>query len=341
MPDTAPQQYDDKDVDLVLEGGGVKGVGLIGAVLELDAAGFRIRRVAGTSAGAIAAALIAANVAAGAPLANLEDQIASIDYTKFTTETGLRKRAGKIGDLHALMTSMGLYSGDYLVEWLGGILETIGITTFGQLRRDDLGVDFPYSLVVHTTDITLGKLVRLPGDYANYRMPPDDSRIVDAVRASMAIPFFFEPVQHELAPEDPNADQDPLTVTWVDGGLLSNFPMEVFNDRNNGSIVDPWPTIGIKLSEDEASLAPPEETNGPFDEAIRILKTVLNNSNRYFVTPDKARSTIFVDSAGLNATDFGITPDQSAMLFANGQNAAKSWLASLAQFAAPPATPTR
>jgi len=70
-------------------------------------------------------------VAAGAPLAGLQDQIASIDYTKFTAETTVRKHAGKLGDLHALMTTMGLYSGDYLVEWLGGILESIGITTFG------------------------------------------------------------------------------------------------------------------------------------------------------------------------------------------------------------------
>jgi len=334
MPDTAAQQYDEKDVDLVLEGGGVKGVGLIGAVLELDRAGFRIRRVAGTSAGAIAAALVAANIAAGTPLGAVKDQIASIDYSAFTNETGMRKHAGKLGDLHALMTRMGLYTGDYLVEWLGGILDSIGITTFGELRRDDLGDEFPYSLVVHTADITFGKLVRLPGDYANYGIDPNSARIVDAVRASMAIPFFFEPVQHELPPAGAGAgtDAEPVTVTWVDGGLLSNFPMEVFNDRHNGAVVDPWPTIGIKLSDRRGELAPPEETTGPFDETIRILKTVLNNSNRYFVTPDKARSTIFVDSAGLNATDFGITPDQSATLFANGQQAASAWLAELSKF---------
>ena len=143
-------------------------------------------RPSGTSAGAIAATLIAANVAAGSPPAGLRDQIASIDYTKFTTETGLRKHAGKIGDLHALMTSMGLYSGDYLVEWLGGILETIGITTFGQLRRDDLGVDFPYSLVVHTTDITLGKLVRLPGDMRR-ELPHVSRRLPDRRRGAWRV----------------------------------------------------------------------------------------------------------------------------------------------------------
>lgn len=332
MPEPAPLQFSEKDVNLVLEGGGVKGIGLIGALLELDRAGFRFRRVAGTSAGAIAAALVAANVAAGAPLAGVQDQIASIDYSKFTSETGMRKHAGKLGDLHALMTTMGLYSGDYLVEWLGGILESIGITTFAQLRRDDLGDVFPYSLVVHTADITYGKLVRLPCDYPEYRMDPDAERIVDAVRASMAIPFFFEPVQHEVAPAAPDSDAPPVTVTWVDGGLLSNFPMEVFNDRHNGAVVDPWPTVGIKLSDQRAELAPAEATKGPFDETIRILKTVLNNSNRYFVTPDKARATIFVDSAGLNATDFDITADQSATLFENGRQAARAWLEQLKEF---------
>jgi NTE family protein len=332
VPETAPQPFDDKDIDLVLEGGGVKGVGLIGAILALDAAGFRFRRVAGTSAGAIAAALVAANVAAGKPLAGVKDQIASIDYSKFTDKSIGRKVSGKVGDFHALATTMGLYSGDYLVEWLGGILESIGITTFAQLRRADLGDVFPYSLVVHTADITYGKLVRLPCDYPHYGMDADAQRIVDAVRASMAIPFFFTPVQQRVPPSGAAASSDPVTVTWVDGGLLSNFPMEVFNDRNNGAVVDPWPTVGVKLADQQASLAPPDETDGPVGETIRIFKTVLNNSNRYFITPEKARSTIFVDSAGINATDFDITSDQCTTLFDNGQRAAAAWLTELAKF---------
>jgi NTE family protein len=332
MAAPSPQRIDDKDVNLVLEGGGVKGIGLIGALSELDGAGFRIRRVAGTSAGAIAAALVAANLAAGKPLAGVKDQISSIDYKKFTEESMLRRSAGPLGDLQALMTKMGLYSGDYLVEWLGGILDDLGVTTFSQLRRDDLGDAFPYSLVVHTADITAGKLVRLPRDYPAYGMESDRQRIVDAVRASMAIPFFFEPVTIEMA-ADGQTDNRTHTATWVDGGLLSNFPMEVFNDLHSGVVVDSWPTVGIKLANQQAELAPPDPTNGPFDETLQILKTVLNNSNRYFVTPEKARSTIFVDSAGLTATDFDITPDQCTTLFENGRTAAQAWLRQLREFA--------
>ena len=47
-------------VDLVCEGGGVKGIGLAGAYAGLEAHGYQPQHVAGTSAGAITAALIAA-----------------------------------------------------------------------------------------------------------------------------------------------------------------------------------------------------------------------------------------------------------------------------------------
>ncbi|HTU96649.1 MAG TPA: patatin-like phospholipase family protein, partial [Solirubrobacteraceae bacterium] len=57
--------------DLALEGGGVKGIGIVGAVSALAEAGYRFQRVAGTSAGAIAAALIAAISQRGAPMTAL------------------------------------------------------------------------------------------------------------------------------------------------------------------------------------------------------------------------------------------------------------------------------
>ena len=46
--------------DLVLEGGGVKGIALVGAISVLEERGYQFRRVAGTSAGAIVGALEAA-----------------------------------------------------------------------------------------------------------------------------------------------------------------------------------------------------------------------------------------------------------------------------------------
>src|SRR5438876_7277149 len=76
-----------ESADLVLEGGGVKGIGLAGAVLALDEAGYRFQRVAGTSAGAIAAAIIAALNKAGQPISRLGDYLQTIEFRRFMAES--------------------------------------------------------------------------------------------------------------------------------------------------------------------------------------------------------------------------------------------------------------
>jgi NTE family protein len=322
-----------KPADLVLEGGGVKGIGLAGAVLALDRAGYRFQRVAGTSAGAIAAAIIAALNKAGKPLARLQDYLQEVQFKEFMAKGHLRAALGGLGDAEQLLLHMGLYDGDYLLDWLGGVLTDIGVTYFGDLRLDDPGADRTwttrqrYSLVVHTSDITRGKLVRLPWDYINYGFEADHQRIVDAVRASMSIPFFFEPVHvRALAVTSPPADVAAAAgrVTWVDGGLLDNYPVDVF-DRADGAAAR-WPTIGIKLSAKQTSITVGHGTGSVASEAIACLDTVLDNAGRYYIPPDKAARTIFIDNAGIKATDFGITPEQQQTLFGNGQEAAGDWL---------------
>jgi NTE family protein len=324
-----------KPADLVLEGGGVKGIGLAGAVLALDEAGYRFQRVAGTSAGAIAAAIIAALNRAGRPLSGLRDYLQTVDFRRFMAEGRVRAALGGLADAEHLLLHMGLYNGDYLVEWLGGVLNDIGVTHFSDLQLNDPDADHNwtpqqrYSLVVHVSDITRGKLVRLPWDYNEYGLDAGSQRIVDAVRASMSIPFFFEPVRFRAPAVTAEQAADGVAadagrVTWVDGGLLDNFPVDVFN-RTDGAAAR-WPTIGIKLSAKQTSIASVNGTDNLVEEARACLTTLLDNAGRYYVTPDKAALTIFVDNAGIKATDFNITPAQQQTLFANGQNAAQRWL---------------
>jgi NTE family protein len=323
-----------KPADLVLEGGGVKGIGLAGAVLALDQAGYRFQRVAGTSAGAIAAAIIAALNKTGKPLSKLQDYLQKVQFKQFEAKSHLRKALGPLGDAQQLLLHMGLYDGDYLIDWLDSVLTDIGGPKyFGDLRLDDPGADTKwttrqrYSLVVHTSDVTRGKLVRLPWDYVNYGLDPDHQRIVDAVRASMSIPFFFTPVHvRATAVTAPPADLAAAAgqVTWVDGGLLDNFPVDVFKRRDGAPAR--WPTIGIMLSARQTSIETSQGSDTVAAEAIACLHTVLDNAGRYYVPPDKAKHTIFIDNAGIKATDFGITPEQQQTLFVNGQNAARAWL---------------
>jgi NTE family protein len=334
----APAESAGKPADLVLEGGGVKGIGLAGAVLALEQAGYRFQRVAGTSAGAIAAAIIAALNKAGKPMSGLRDYLQTMQFEQFMAKSRVRAALGGLADAEHLLLHMGLYDGDYLLDWLGSVLKDIGVTHFGDLRLDDASADRNwtarqrYSLVVHVSDITRGKLVRLPWEYGEYGLDADGERIVDAVRASMSIPFFFEPVRVRAAAVTAGvADVTAAAgrVTWVDGGLLDNFPVDVF-DRTDGA-VSRWPTIGIKLSARQTSISGGHGTDNIAAEAIACLETVLDNAGRYYITPEKAARTIFVDNAGIKATDFNLTPDQRQKLYENGQQAALRWMAKQAE----------
>ncbi|KAA9161383.1 patatin-like phospholipase family protein [Amycolatopsis acidicola] len=314
---------DGKPVDLVLEGGGVKGIGLLGAVLVLHDQGYRFQRIAGTSAGAIVAALVAAYQKAGRDLHELEDVMHGCEYRKFQEDSLLHRVLGKAGDGIEFLLHRGAHTGDYLYEWLGPLFEAVGVTKFGDLRLDDPNTSLQdyqrYSLVVHTSDLSRRALVRLPWDYAEYGRKADDELLVDAVRASMSIPFFFRPVEFETG--------ERKKVTWVDGGLLSNFPITVF-DRTDG-VRSRWPTWGVKLSG-----RPRGNHDSPIRSPLGIatgsLQTLMADWNRYRLDDEGVNQrTIFVDTGGISATDFGLSPETQATLYSSGQEAARRFLAQL------------
>jgi NTE family protein len=311
-----------KSVDLVLEGGGVKGIGLLGAVLALSDAGYKFERIAGTSAGAIVATLVAAYNRVGRDLHELEDVMRGCEYHRFEDASFVERATGWLGEGVEVLLRQGAHTGDYLREWLGPVLEGVGITTFGDLRIDDPHSSLEdyqrYSLVVHTTDLSRRCLVRLPWDYPEYDQKPDDKLIVDAVRASMSYPFFFRPVEFETGSGG--------KVTWVDGGVLSNFPITVF-DRTDGK-QSRWPTWGVKLT------GTPNKTDSPVRSApglaIRVLSTMLADWNRYHLEEEGVNQrTILVDSGGISSLDFGLSADQQNTLFQSGQTAGAKFLAQL------------
>jgi hypothetical protein len=81
-----PEQGKQLRADLALEGGGVKGIGLVGAVLVLDEAGYSIARVAGTSAGAITACLVASISKAGKPMTALRTYLDQLNSSTTRVE---------------------------------------------------------------------------------------------------------------------------------------------------------------------------------------------------------------------------------------------------------------
>src|SRR5579864_6079922 len=95
--------------DIVLEGGGVKGTALVGAVAALEEAGYRFNRVAGTSAGS----LVAAMVAAGIPAAQLHERMLALDFTRFRDPMPLKRlHLSGLGVALGELREGGVYRGD-------------------------------------------------------------------------------------------------------------------------------------------------------------------------------------------------------------------------------------
>jgi NTE family protein len=309
--------------DLVLEGGGVKGIALAGAVLALAERGYSFPRVAGTSAGAIVASLVAACQARGKDLGRLKKTMDGLDYAKFRDGSWLTRVGWKVGEGLELLLHDGVHRGNYLREWLGNELADIGVQTFGDLRIDDdpetsLPPDKRYRLVVHASDLSRNALVRLPWDYDRYGLAADTQLIVDAVRASMSIPFFFRPVSLKCGDRSDS-------VTLVDGGLLSNFPITAF-DRTDGR-PPRWPTWGVKLSAQLGPIQLSHAVRGPFDIARGILSTLLSGWDRYHLDDEGVTGrTVFVDTGKLSSVDFGLDDATQQWLYTQGRLATMKFL---------------
>ena len=292
--------------DAVFEGGGVKGIGLVGALGVLEQAGYRWRRVAGTSAGAIVAAL----VAAGYTAEELARLMRSLDYRRFQDTTFL-DRLGPIGMGASLLLEKGVYEGAYLERWLDERLADKGIATFADLR-DEQASPYKHRLQVVAADISNARLVVIPSGLSSYGIEADGFRVSRAVRMSMSIPFFFEPVV--------------IGKTYfVDGGLLSNFPVWLFDRPPGATAGRPrWPTFGLTLIEPEQTKI--GEIDSLLDYGRAILYTMLEAHDRRHIEAFDYLRTIAIPTVGVQTTEFDLSSDKRERLYASGQRAAKRFL---------------
>lgn len=316
-----------KPLDLVLAGGGVKGIGLAGAVVRLMEAGYRAHRVAGSSAGSIVGAIVASAATDDRLTAeDIKELTLGIDYRKFL-DPGPVERVPLLGPSWAILQGTGLYQGDYAHTFITEQLARLGVRTFGDLRLDDdqLPEERRYRLVVTAADVTTGQLVRLPWDYRRvYGLDPDQQPVADAVRASMSIPFFFRPVTLTAS--------TGRNSTLVDGGLLSNYPIDSL-DRTDGK-PPRWPTFGVTLLPDLPennnkvipALAPLRLFGGPSLLEDVITTILVGRDQAYLNEPWVSARTIRVDSTEVGVLDFDISASQIDTLYAKGYQAASAFL---------------
>jgi len=277
-----PMEYPFRN--LVLQGGGVLGSAYAGSLAVLDQQGIypRIERVAGTSAGAIIAMLVALRFEPK----DIDLIVNNLNFRQF--QDG--------GSISRLVRNFGYYKGDFALGLFRCLItRKLGLPPDKKVTFRDLHAGNFRDLAVFSTDIS----TRSSKEFSFATTP--DFEVAAAVRMSMSIPFFFAAI-------------DQNQKIFVDGGVLRNYPIDLFDSANQ---VNPT-TLGLSLQDVNARKTP-ESVSGlsqyikaVFATLIGVQDVALGNN-----LPDLER-TVVIDDLGISFTDFGISPETKEALVAAG-----------------------
>lgn len=311
--------------DAVFEGGGVKGIALVGALQAFEEADFQWQNLAGTSAGAVTSALVAVGYSA----AELKEVMNTrVDFRKLMDTAGIGKLPW-VGPWLSLLVNRGMYQGDYFLSLMRSLIaEKTGKerVTFADLimpkepgdSEEDYQKKYKYRLRVVASDISRNEMLILPQDVTKLGLDPDDLEVAFAVRMSMSIPFFFRPAI--LAEETDHRDKHWI----VDGGMLSNFPINLF-DSPPGQTPD-WPTFGFLLWEPGSDKPRRERIRGLISMTRAMVRTMSTAHDRKALEEADASRIVKIPAGDLSGTDFDLTDEQRDWLHKSGYDAAHEFL---------------
>lgn len=290
-------------IDGVFSGGGVKAFAFVGALESIEEKQLLLERVAGTSAGAIVASLIAA----GYPFNEIKILMDKLDLKQFSDPPALTKII-PFSKWFFLYFQLGINKGDKLENWLYNQLAAKGIYTFSDLK--------PGYLKVIVSDLSLGKLVVIPDDLKRvYGIEPNYFPVSKAVRMSAGFPYFFMP---KKLPGKSNKS------IIVDGGLLSNFPLWVFE---KGEYKRERPILGVKLTGSVEEQNQTRHIKNALDMFHALFSTMkLAHDARYISTSDK-NNIIFIPVNDVQSMNFKLDTATKEQLFQSGRQSADRFLA--------------
>lgn len=302
--------------NLVFEGAGVRGIAYSGVLSELEKNKITndIVNVGGTSAGAITALMVSLGYTSNEIL----DIISKTKFQKFNDGEYFF-----IGGFSRLNSKFGWYKGDKFTKWLEKII--IAKTgnseiTFGELKNAGFK-----QLYITATCLNKQKLIVFSAE--TY----PKMKIKDAARISMSIPLYFEAVFIDSIGQLHNKnDIDNLDVV-VDGGIIGNFPIFIFDSLKVDSLnqiirIPNKKTLGIRIDSDlqikndtlSKELVPMTINNmNDFLEAFYVL--VLENLNRMPLIPEDWERTISVSSVGISPRIKKLTAKQKESLIKSGE----------------------
>ncbi len=319
--------------NLVFEGGGVKGIAYIGAMEVLEKEGIlkNIKRVGGTSAGAINAVLLAA----GYSNKKTKKILSNLDFNDFKDDS-----LGVLRDTNRLQEEYGWFKGDYFRDWIGDLLQKK--TGSANISFKALQEHSGRSLFVYASNLStqFGEI------YSPEHTP--QARVVDAVRRSMSIPLFFRAVRD---------DRDDV---FVDGGAINNYPVKLFDRKgylyneelkrepdyhkkqnqklgNKSSKKNPYiynkETLGFRL-DSAKEIAIFRDGQEPqhikienfLDYTMQLVKTIFSVQASQHLHEDDWHRTIYIDTLGVETTEFDLKNSKKNALIKSGKESTEKYL---------------
>ncbi len=299
--------------NLVFEGAGIRGIAYAGVVRILEETHLldSIENVGGTSAGAIVAGMIAV----GYNSKEIENIIGSTKFRKFNH--------GGCG-ICRLKKHFGWYRSDRFRDFLAKLIADK--TGNADITFKELTENKAYkSLYVTGTSINQQKTIVFSAE--NY----PDMKIVDAIRISMSIPLYFEAIFIDKKGNVFKKFQpDKQLDVMVDGGILANFPIFIFDkyqNKNGQKIrVENMETLGIRIDSDEQIKQDAVDQQlisyevkdfKGFTEAFYIL--VLENLNRNKLTQADWARSVSVSSKKIGPRIKKLSEAQKQLLIESGR----------------------
>ncbi|MBX3236742.1 MAG: patatin-like phospholipase family protein [Nitrospiraceae bacterium] len=250
--------------------------------------------------------------------------------------------------LDNLFGQLGLNPGDVFSQWIKERLAEVGIATYRDLRermgpsdgvrlrsRDgrilsEGELDARLSMVA--AELTTESKVDFPRMAPLYWSDPDRVNPAEFVRASMSIPVLFHPFRVRSLPKGPSAERQwstlahysgpiPDEVIFVDGGTISNFPIDLFHQPG----VPLAPTFGVKLGLERNA---PRNIRGPVEFLRALFEAARNGADTDFLVKhrDYRNLIAYIQTGEHYWLDFRLTPEAKVDLFARGVETAADFV---------------
>ncbi len=331
----AQKKYDYKN--LVLEGGGVRGLAYAGVFSVLEEKGIlqQIENVAGSSAGSVAGML----VSIGYTAAEIDSLMIELPIQKFNDGKG-----GVVGKYRRFKNHFGIYKGQAVEKWLQQLVKFKtgdSLLTFEQLHelhiQNKLYKDF------YCTGTNLSKQQLEIFSYTHTPSMP----IALAVRISGGVPLYFEPVALDNQLQKiKKSDTVSFVNYYVDGGMLNNYPISMFDTCEENSsnslfcnkVKFNYQTIGIKLERPQQidslnnnSIKIPSYKISKLSDYIAAFSNLMMEtlSRKYPGLENEKGRTIYVSQGNISSRVKKTKQQDKLLLYENGVNAANYFFSRL------------